>query len=254
MDTLNVEIKNGYALVQIDNGKVNAINTHLARDLRDIFLEYAENDEVGGVALIGKPHCFSAGLDIMMMATSGMDDIVEYWRIYMEALQAMVRFPKPFICGITGFAPAAATCVALCADYRIMGQGDKHVIGLNEFKMSLVIPEMMGDIYAYHLGEKAAWEAVQSAQVFTAEEACAVGLVNESVAVEEVVAKTEERTKKMLNILPSTYATSKNIMRKGLLKVVNRDISAMLQNVRSHLEDPATKQMFELFLAKLKSR
>ena len=252
MDTLNVEIKNGYALVQIDNGKVNAINTNLARDLRDIFLEYAENDKIGGIALIGKPHCFSAGLDIMMMATSGMDDIVEYWKIYMEALQAMVRFPKPFICGITGFAPAAATCVALCADYRIMGQGDKHVIGLNEFKMSLVIPEMMGDIYAYHLGEKAAWEAVQSAQVFTAQEACSIGLVNEAVAVDEVVAKTEERMERMLKVLPSTYAISISVMRKGLLEVVNRDISTMLQNIRTHLEDPVTKRMFELFLAKLK--
>ncbi|MEM0991454.1 MAG: enoyl-CoA hydratase/isomerase family protein [Bacteroidota bacterium] len=252
MNTLNTTIKNGYALLQIDNGKVNAINTDLARDLRDAFLTFDQNDEVGGIALIGKPHCFSAGLDIMMMATSGIDGIVEYWKTYMEALQAMVRYSKPFVCGITGFAPAAATCVALCADYRIMGQGEKHVMGLNEFKMSLVIPEMMGDIYAYHLGEKAAWEAVQSAKLFTAEEALRVGLVNEAVAVEAVVERTEKRMQRMLNILPATYAKSKFILRKGLLAMVDRDIDAMLGQVREHLEDPMTKKMFELFLAKLK--
>lgn len=252
MNTLNIEHKNGYTVIQIDNGKVNAINTELARDLRDVFLELAEKDEVGGIALIGKPHCFSAGLDIMMMATSGLDDIVEYWKTYMEALQAMVRYPKPFICGITGFAPAAATSVALCADYRIMGQGPKHVIGLNEFKMSLVIPEMMGDIYAYHLGEKAAWEAVQSAQLFTADEARVVGLVNEAVAVEEVVLKTEERMTQILRVLPNTYAKSKQLMRKSLLQLVDRDIDAMLHQIRAQFEDPTTKQMFDLFLAKLK--
>lgn len=252
METLNIELKNGYAIIQMDNGKVNAINTGLARDLRDVFRDYAEKDEIGGIILIGKPHCFSAGLDIMMMASSGLDDILEYWKTYMEALQAMVRYPKPFICGITGFAPAAATTVALSADYRIMGQGDKHVIGLNEFKMSLAIPEMMGDIYAYHMGEKTAWEAVQSARLFTAEEAITVGLVNEAVAVEEVVAKAEERMAKMLKILPNTYTQSKRIMRKGLLQVVDRDISALLQQIRDQFEDPTTKQMFELFLSKLK--
>ncbi|MEL7221995.1 MAG: enoyl-CoA hydratase/isomerase family protein [Bacteroidota bacterium] len=252
MDTLNIEQQNGYAIIQIDNGKVNAINTHLVRNLRDIFLDYAEKDEIRGIALIGKPNCFSAGLDIMMMATSSLDEVLEFWRTYMEALQAMVRYPKPFICGITGFAPAAATSIALCADYRIMSQGAKHVIGLNEFKMSLAIPEMMGDIYAYHLGEKTAWEAVQHARLFTAEEAITVGLVNEAVAAEEVVAKTEERMAKMLKILPNTYAQSKRIMRKGLLQVVDRDISSLLQQIRDQFEDPTTKQLFELFLAKLK--
>ncbi|MEM6698372.1 MAG: enoyl-CoA hydratase/isomerase family protein [Bacteroidota bacterium] len=252
MDTLNIELKSGYALVQIDNGKVNAINTNLARDLRDTFLDFDKKSEVRGIALIGKPHCFSAGLDIMMMATEGIESIVEYWKTYMEALQAMVRFSKPFVCGITGFAPAAATCVALCADYRIMGKGEKHVMGLNEFKMSLVIPEMMGDIYAYHLGEKAAWEAIQGARVFTAEEAVKVGLANEAVEVEVVVEKIEQRMHQMLKILPATYTNSKTILRKGLLKAVDRNIDAMLSDVRAHLEDPMTKKMFELFLSSLK--
>ncbi|MEO0341193.1 MAG: enoyl-CoA hydratase/isomerase family protein [Bacteroidota bacterium] len=250
--TLQIQHKNGYALLQIDNGKVNAINTELARDLRDTFLDLEKNEAVGGIVLIGKPHCFSAGLDIMMMASSDIDDIVEFWKVYMEALQAMVRYSKPFLCGITGFAPAAGTCIALCADYRIMGKGDKHVIGLNEFKMSLVIPEMMGDIYAYHLGEKAAWEAIQSAALFGAEDAVKIGLVNEAIEVEEVVEKIEARMAKMMKPLPNTYATSKRLMRQELLRRVDRDIEAMLDGIRAHMEDPMTKKMFALFLSKLK--
>ena len=252
MNTLNIKYKNNYALVEIDNGKVNAVNTNLATDLRDVFLDFEKNKDVNGVVLVGKPHCFSAGLDVMMMATGSTDQTIEFWKIYMEALQAMIRFSKPFICGITGFAPAAGTTIALCADYRIMGKGKKHVIGLNEFKMSLMIPEIMGDIYAYHLGEKAAWEAIQNAKLFRAEEAVEVGLVNEAVEVEEVVEKAEARMQKMLKILPACYVKSKVVMRKGLLKTVDRDFEPMLDVLRKHSEDPMTKKLFEIFLAKLK--
>ena len=252
MSTIQIEYKNNYAILRLDNGKVNAINIELATDLRDAFLKLEKDDSVKGVILTGRPHCFSAGLDVMMMATGGIEKTVDFWRIFMESLQAMVRFSKPFICGVSGFAPAAGTSVALCADYRIMGKGEKHVMGLNEFKMSLVIPEMMADIYAYHLGEKAAWEAVQSAKLFTAEEAVQVGLVNEAVAVEEVLDKAEKRMEAMIKILPSTYSKSKLVLRKGLLKCVDQDIDKMLEGVREHLENPTTKKMFEMFLAKLK--
>lgn len=252
MSTLKIEHKNGYAIIQIDNGKVNAINTDLVRDLRDTFLKFENDASVRGIILTGRPHCFSAGLDVMMMATGSTEEVVDFWKIFMESLQSMVRFSKPFICAITGFAPAGGTTIALCADYRIMGKGEKHVIGLNEFKMSLVIPEMMADIYAYHLGEKAAWEAVQNAKLFTAEEAVKVGLVNEAVEVEEVLEKAEARMQKMLKILPATYINSKAVLRKDLLKKVDRDIDSMTDGLRKHMDDPMTKKLFEMFLAKLK--
>ena len=37
-------------------------------------------------------------------------------------LKAMVHYSKPFVCAITGFAPAGGTILTLCADYRIMAK------------------------------------------------------------------------------------------------------------------------------------
>ena len=56
MDALNIEYKNGYALVQIDNGKVNAINTILAKNLRDAFLDFENDKKVGGVVSVSYTH------------------------------------------------------------------------------------------------------------------------------------------------------------------------------------------------------
>lgn len=64
MTTLKIEKKKDYAIIQIDNGKVNAINTQLLIDLKEAFLNLDKDDGVKGVILTGRPHCFSAGIDI----------------------------------------------------------------------------------------------------------------------------------------------------------------------------------------------
>ena len=198
---MNIISKNDYAIVEINNGKVNAINESLSRDLMEAFSQLGQDDEVKGVILAGRPNCFSAGLDIVSLAQADREGGKDFWRAYLGAVQSMIRFPKPLVCAITGYAPAGATILTLCADYRVMAKGDKHKIGMHEFRMSMLIPEMMSDVYAYHLGEKQAWKAVQQARLFSSDEALEIGLVDESVEVEEVLGRAEKHLKKVMGCL-----------------------------------------------------
>lgn len=252
MSTLKIERKENYVIVEIDNGKVNAINTALVRDLKETFTALAKEDAVKGVLLRGRPHCFSAGMDVEAMATADLAGTKELWGEYMLALQAMIRFPKPFVCAITGYAPAGATILTLCADYRIMAQGAKHRVGMHEFKMSMQIPEMLSDVYAYYLGERVAWEAVQKAKLYTSDEAIGVGLVHESVPVEEVLERAEKHLQKMVWVHGPVYSGTKSYFRKGLLKIVDRDIDAMAADVAEGAKDPFVQNSMKMFLASLK--
>lgn len=254
MKSLKLTINNNYAVVQIDHGKVNAIDTTLASELLQTFQELAENDEVKGVLLTGRPHCFSAGLNIMSLASGGIEGVKTFWGNYLRALQMMVRFPKPLVCAITGYAPAGATILTLCADYRIMGKGEKHVIGMHEFKMSMQIPELLCDIFAYHLGEKLAWELVQKAALLNSDEALEIGLVNESVEVDEVMERAEKALKKRIGVYGPVYQKSKNYFRKGLLKLVDRDIDAMVEVIAEDMADPFVMKSIEMFLTGLKKK
>jgi len=206
MDTVKVIRKKDYAIVEINNGKVNAINEALGRDLIEAFDELERDDNIKGAILAGRPHCFSAGLDILSLAQSDREGGKNFWRAYLGAIQSLIRFPKPLVCAITGYAPAGATILTLCADYRVMGKGDKHKIGMHEFKMSMLIPELLCDVYAYHLGEKGAWKAVQEAKLFSSDEALAIGLIDESVEVEEVLERAEKHLRKMINVYLPVYA------------------------------------------------
>ncbi len=252
METLNIISKNDYAIVEINNGKVNAINESLSRDLMEAFSQLGQDDEVKGVILAGRPNCFSAGLDIVSLAQADREGGKDFWRAYLGAVQSMIRFPKPLVCAITGYAPAGATILTLCADYRVMAKGDKHKIGMHEFRMSMLIPEMMSDVYAYHLGEKQAWKAVQQARLFSSDEALEIGLVDESVEVEEVLGRAEKHLKKVMGVYLPVYAKSKEYFRKALLKLVDRPIEPMIETIAEGYDDPFVKQSMSMFLMSLK--
>ena len=251
-ETLNIERKGNYVIIQIDNGKVNAINQKLAADLKTAFEKFDEDADIKGLILAGRPHGFSAGLDIVSLAKGGVEGSKVFWTSYLGALQSMVRFSKPFVCAITGYAPAGATILTLCADYRVMGKGEKHVIGMHEFKMSMQIPELLCDIYAFQIGEKKAWKAVQQARLFTSDEAVDIGLVDESVEVDEVLGRAEKHLKKLIGVYGPVYTRSKEYFRKGLLTLVDRPIEPMVEQIAKDSEDPFVLQTMQMFLGSLK--
>lgn len=253
--TLLIETKEDYAIVQLNNGKVNAINTQLLLDLTSAFDAIAKDNSLKGAILTGRPHAFSGGLDVMTLATLDEQGLKHFWESYMLTLQSMVKFPKPLVCAITGYAPAGATILTLCTDYRVMGKGVKHVVGMHEFKMQMQIPEMLCDVYAYHLGEIKAWKAILQAQLFNSDEALEIGLVDESVEVEEVFERAEIHLKKQINIFPKIFAESKRILRKGLYKVVvERDIKAIAQETVDFNNDPELKAKVMEFMMSLKNK
>lgn len=255
MNTLNLIRKENYAIVQLNRGKVNAINHELMQELGQVFRDLDKDESVKGVILTGRPHCFSAGLDVGALIGGGVEGAQVFWDAYLNGLKALIEFRKPFVCAITGYAPAGATILALCADYRIMGKGAKHVMGMNEFNQSMQIPEMMGQVYAYHLGEVKAWEYVQGATLFNSDECLKIGLVNESVEVEEVMERAEKRMARYLKIYDKTFINTKANMRKGLLEIArNADVSEMIKVIVADISDPKTVAFISNFLAKLKKK
>ncbi|NNJ88979.1 MAG: enoyl-CoA hydratase/isomerase family protein, partial [Eudoraea sp.] len=65
MNTLQLINKEGYTIVQMNRGKVNAINFEMVQELRQVFGDIEKDDKVKGVILTGQPHYFSAGLDLI---------------------------------------------------------------------------------------------------------------------------------------------------------------------------------------------
>lgn len=254
MNSIKIDKEGRLVHITIDNGKVNAINTELAIELRDTFKELALDKSVGGVLLKGREGVFSAGLDIITLATGGIENAKVFWRAYKTMCQELAKFPKPFVCAVNGYAPAGATIIALLADYRVMAIGDKYVMGMHEFKMHLQIPEILCDVYAYSIGEKNAWESVQLAKLFKAEEALKLGLVNEALPLEEVVPAAEKYLKRIAGVMPRVYSDTKAYLRKDLLRILDHDVEKLTEDIIEQSTTPEAQAMVQMFVSSLKNK
>jgi len=247
-------IENNIAIVQLNNGKVNAISHQLVKELKESFLSLTENSSVNGVILTGHTGAFSAGLDVVEQAQMNEKETHAFWVDYYGALQAMVRYPKPFVCAITGFAPAGGTILTLCADYRIMAEEPKHVIGMHEFKLSMIVPELMMDLWCYTLGEQKAFQALQNAKLFTAQEALEENIVQAIAPADQVLSLAKKHLAKCLEVYGPVYIESKRLARKQLLALVDRDLDQMASEFIATGKDPELKRRVQAFAAQLKQK
>jgi len=247
-------IENNIAIVQLNNGKVNAISHQLVKELKESFLSLTENSSVNGVILTGHTGAFSAGLDVVEQAQMNEKETHAFWVDYYGALQAMVRYPKPFVCAITGFAPAGGTILTLCADYRIMAEEPKHVIGMHEFKLSMIVPELMMDLWCYTLGEQKAFQALQNAKLFTAQEALEENIVQAIAPADQVLSLAKKHLAKCLEVYGPVYIESKRLARKQILALVDRDLDQMASEFIATGKDPELKRRVQAFAAQLKQK
>ena len=70
---ISVTFKDNYAIVQLDGGKVNQINSQMAQELKHVFLTLDKDESVRGVILSGRSHRFSASLVIFNITLVGKE-------------------------------------------------------------------------------------------------------------------------------------------------------------------------------------
>ena len=217
MNTLELTYKDEYAIVQMNRGKVNAINFEMVQDLRDIFHELENNSEVKGVILTGQPHYFSAGLDLIELfgydKAQIKDFFVSFGALYLE----LVQFRKPFISAITGHSPAGGCVLAVTSDNRYMAEGDKYVIGLNEVAVNIQISQNLTEVYAFWMGDGLASRYIMEGKLLSGKEALAAGLVDELVPLENVLERAEKQMRHYMKADQQILVNTKAKVRKHLL-------------------------------------
>ena len=86
MEFIKIQHKKDYAIVQLDRGKVNAINHQVVREIRQTFQDLKENDAVQGVIFTGKPRYFSAGLDVKELFHYDKVQIADFFKNTAETM------------------------------------------------------------------------------------------------------------------------------------------------------------------------
>ncbi|MBT8307350.1 MAG: enoyl-CoA hydratase/isomerase family protein [Maribacter sp.] len=233
MNTLQLIEKQGYTIVQLNRGKVNAINHEMVQELRQTFRELQKNKAVRGVILIGQPHYFSAGLDLIDLIQYNESQINNFFGAFGSLYQDLVRFPKPFISAITGHAPAGGCVLAVTCDNRYMATGDQYVIGLNEVAVNIQISQDLIEAYTFWIGEGLANRYILEGKLLSVQEAVNCGLVDALFPLKQLLDRAEHKMLQYMKADQEIWVNTKQKLRKHW-------IDRLDQNAGNSLKEAAT--------------
>lgn len=254
MSTLQIAQKDHYAIIQFNQGKVNAINREFLTEFRAAIDAMAKDDSIGGVILAGQPHYFSAGLDVIEIYHFDYEEIksffIDFGMMYIE----LARFPKPLIAAITGHAPAGGAVIAMTCDYKVMVQGDKYKIGLNEILVNVPLSEDLIRGYAFWLGSGLANKYILQGKLMTPNEALQANFVDELSSMEEVLDKAERQMKTFLNADSDIFRSTKLKLRKDWIDQLGQSGEAAINENLGIWWKPEIREKIGTFVTQLTSR
>lgn len=254
MNTLEVDYKDKYAIVQMNRGKVNAINFEMVQELRDTFHALEENVKVKGVILTGQPHYFSAGLDLIELFQYDKGQIRDFFTSFGALYLELVQFKKPFISAITGHSPAGGCVLAVTCDNRYMAEDDKYVIGLNEIAVNIQISQNLTEVYAFWMGEGLASRYILEGKLLTGKEALAAGLVDELVPLENVLERAEKQMKLYMRADQEILMNTKSKLRKHLFDKLDLNAENSLKEASELWWKPEIRAKMKTYVESFSSK
>ena len=162
MDKVRYELRDGVAVVTMDDGKVNALS-HEVIDALHACLERAEH-EAHAVLLTGREKRLSAGFDLTVMVSSP-EATRNLVTAGAELMLRLYTFPRPVVVACTGHALAAGAILLLVADTRVGAEGE-FKIGLNEVAIQMTLPSFAMELARDRLSKRHFSAAVTQARIF----------------------------------------------------------------------------------------
>lgn len=174
----------GVAALVLGRPPSNAATRQVYREVAQAADELGRRDDVAVVILFGGHDIFSAGDDIPQLRMLTATECESWARVRHQAVEAVAAIPKPTVAAITGYALGAGLSLATAADWRV--SGDNVRFGATEILAGL-IPDGDGIARLTRIvGASRAKELVYSGRFFDAEEALALGLIDDMVAPDDV--------------------------------------------------------------------
>lgn len=201
-------IEGGIARLRLNRpDKLNALDADMVAELASRCREI-EHGQARVVILSGEGKAFCAGGDIDAWSGETAEAFGRHWvRDGHAAFDALARLRQPVIAVIDGHALGGGLELAACADYRI---AEKHVkIGQPETGLG-IIPGWSGTQRAVRrFGAQAVRRMALMGEVFTADEALALGIVDKVVVTGEGMSAAEYAAARVLKRGPRATELAK---------------------------------------------
>ncbi len=217
---LSYTLDDKIAVLQIDDGKANAVGHSFINDLLQA-LDRAE-EEASAVLIAGRPGLFSAGFDLKELQKGPSESQALVGR-GGQLLLRVFEHPQPVIVACTGHAMAAGALLLLAADTRIGAAGD-FKIGLNETAIGMALPGFGLELPRHRLDRRHQVAAVTQAQLYGPEQAQEVGFLDSVVSADEVLDRAREVAARLADLPGEAYVANKLGLRRETAERIRQSL------------------------------
>ncbi|MBW2366664.1 MAG: enoyl-CoA hydratase/isomerase family protein [Deltaproteobacteria bacterium] len=199
------------ATITINRPKVlNAMNQQFWIDFEDALDAMGNNSDVKVLIITGTGRAFSTGADLKASKDRDPDAYRSYLTRLQQISRKLIRYEKPTIAAINGYALGSGYELALACDIRIAAEDAQ--IGSPEARVNASVTGGAFKLLYDLVGPGKARELLFTAEYISGREAAAIGLVNKTVASDDLMAAAETMARK----IAENSLFSIQMMKKGL--------------------------------------
>ncbi|MFC6766404.1 enoyl-CoA hydratase-related protein [Natrinema soli] len=222
----------------------NALSAEISAGLSEA-LEEIEGSDARCVVLEGSGGSFSAGGDIERMVEAIEDDIPADDRVRRlerstnELMTRLVDFPIPTIAAIDGPAVGAGANLAIACDVQLASES--AAFGFVFRQVGLSVDAGTSYLLPRIVGENVARELVLTGDIFGADRAADLGLVNHVYADDEFDVRVDEFVGKIVSGPPIALRHANRLVGEGLEKSLDQALTdeAVAQGIVFETDDHA---------------
>jgi methylglutaconyl-CoA hydratase len=251
-ETLFVESTDQVATITFNRpDKRNAISTQMIAELLAV-LDALEKTHTRIVILTGSGKAFCAGIDLDLLrniANQSPGENQEDSRRIAKMFRKIWSYSRPMIAAVNGHALAGGCGIATLCDFTLAVPEAKF--GYTEVKIGF-LPAIVSVFLARQIGEKRCRDLLLTGRLVEATEAKELGLVNEIVPAENLMARARELADTLLAASPSSITRAKHLLVSAAAAGVDHDLErAVLESARVRCT-PDFKEGLAAFLEKRK--
>ena len=210
--TIQLAYDGGVATLTLNRPeKRNAISFELIGDLLRALDEVAKS-EATVLILTGAGKAFCSGMDLdnlkALLGRSPEQNLQDS-RTMVQLFRTLYEFPKVTIAAVNGPAIAGGTGLALLCDFTLAVPEAKF--GYTEVRIGFV-PAIVSTFLLRQVGEKQARDLLLTGRLVDAAEAARLGLVNEIVPPENLMARARELAALLMENSPASLRLTKRLL------------------------------------------
>jgi enoyl-CoA hydratase len=171
------------------------MNKQLWIDFQAALEDVKSDPEIKALIITGEGRAFSTGADLKESKDRSIEDYRDYLVELQEATRKIIRFEKPIIAAINGYALGSGYELALACDIRIAAEDAQ--IGSPEARVTSSVTGGAMRLVQDLIGPGKAKELLFTAEYIDGKEAERIGLVNKAVPLEQLMEEAKEMARKI---------------------------------------------------------